>query len=190
MSYQVRGKMKWSDAELIEEYNSGNLDAFHLFYERYKDILFTFIYNRCREEANDLFQETFMKFIDAAKKKKIENPKSYLFQIAMNLVRNLGRNAKVVSLSDDFDIPNYDDEQDDLISEESLHESLKQLAQEKPLFYDILHLHVFAKMTFNEIGKLKGKSKDTIASRYRYAIHFLRKILKDELDKAKEVNYA
>jgi RNA polymerase sigma-70 factor, ECF subfamily len=182
--------MKWSDAELIEEYKGGNLDAFHLFYERYKDILFTFLFNRCRDEANDLFQETFIKFIDAAKKKKIENPKSYLFQIAMNLVRNLGRNTKIISFSNEFEIPDENDEQDDLISEESLQESLEKLAKEKPLFYDVLHLHIFAKMTFEEIGKLKEKSKDTIASRYRYAIHFLRKILKDELDKTEEVNYA
>jgi len=182
--------MKWSDAELVMEYRSGNLDAFHIFYERYKDALFTFLYNRCREEANDIFQETFMRFIDAAKKKKIEKPKSYLFQIAMNLIKNQGRKAKVVALSDEFDLPDENEDQEEIIDEETLQASLKELAKEKPLFYDVLHLHIFAKMTFEEIGKLKEKSKDTIASRYRYAIHFLKKILKDEYDKTKEVNYA
>ena len=169
--------MKWTDVELMTVYRSGNLDAFHEFYGRYKDALFTFLHNRCREEVSDLFQETFIKFIDAVAQKEITNPKAYLFQIAMNLIRNTGRKAKVVSLSDEFDIPDQEIEEDELVSEEVLKESLSLLAREKPLFYDVLHLHIFGKMTFEEIGKIKEKSKDTIASRYRYAIHYLRKFL-------------
>ncbi len=35
-------------------------------------------------------------------------------------------------------------------------------------------------MTFEEIGKLKEISKDTIASRYRYAIKYLREFLQND----------
>ena len=178
--------MKWTDAELISAYRSGNLDAFQVFYGKYKDALYTFLHNRCREDASDLFQETYLKFINAAAQKELVNPKAYLFQIAMNMVRNSSRKAKVISLSDEFDIPDIETEEDELVSDETIKESLLYLAKEKPLLYDVLHLHIFGKMTFEEIGKIKEKSKDTIASRYRYALKFLRNILQNDQLQAKE----
>jgi len=178
--------MKWTDQDLIAAYRSADLDAFQVFYGRHKDTLYTFLHNRCREDASDLFQETFIKFIDAAAKKEITNPKAYLFQIAMNLVRNSSRKAKVISLSDEFDIPYIETEEVEQVSEETFKESLSYLAKEKPLLYDVLHLHVFGKMTFGEIGKLKEVSKDTIASRYRYALNYLRKFLQNDQLQIKE----
>ena len=106
----------------------------------------------------------------------------------MNLLRNTGRKAKVVSLSDEFDVPDQENEKNELVSEEALKESLSLLAKEKPLFYDVLHLHIFGKMTFKEIGKINEKSKDTISSRYRYAIHYLRKFIQYEQPQSKEVS--
>lgn len=168
--------MKRSDVELISAYRSGNLEAFHEFYNRYKDALYTFLFNRCREEADDLFQDTFQNFINAAAARKIENPKAYLFQIALNLIRNLGRKATIIPLNDEIDLPAPETEEEE-IDEALLQNSLAELAKEKPLFYDVLHLHIFGKMTFEEIGKIKDINKDTIASRYRYAIHYLRKYI-------------
>ncbi|MDA3813102.1 MAG: sigma-70 family RNA polymerase sigma factor [Candidatus Cloacimonetes bacterium] len=175
-----------TDAELIAAYKSGDMDAFQIFYGRHKDALYTFLHNRCRKDASDLFQETFIKFIDAAARKEITNPKAYLFKISMNLIRNSSRQAKVISLSAEFDIPDIETEADELISEETFRESLSYLAQEKPLLYDVLHLHIFGKMTFDEIGKIKEISKDTIASRYRYALNYLRKFLQNDQLQVKE----
>ena len=42
------------------------------------------------------------------------------------------------------------------------------------------------KMTFEEIGKIKEISKDTIASRYRYALNYLRKFLQNDQLQIKE----
>ena len=178
--------MKWTDQYLIVAYRSGDLDAFQIFYGKYKDALYTFLYNRCREDASDLFQETFIKFIDAAAQKEISNPKSYLFQIAMNQIRNFSRKAKVISLSDADNIPDIETEENELISKETFKESLSCLAKEKPLLYDVLHLHIFGKITFEEIGKIKEISKDTIASRYRYALNYLRKFLQNDQIQVKE----
>ena len=178
--------MKWTDQDLIAAYRSGDVDAFQIFYERHKDSLYTFLYNRCREDASDLFQDTFIKFIDVAAQKELANPKAYLFQIAMNLVRNTSRKAKVISLSDEFDIPNIENEDIEPVSEKEFKESLSNLAKEKPFLYDVLHLHIFGKMTFEEIGEIKEISKDTIASRYRYALKYLRKFLQDNQLQVKE----
>ena len=178
--------MKRTDHDLIAAYRSGDMDAFQIFYGKYKDALYTFLHNRSREDASDLFQETFIKFISAAAKKELVNPKAYLFQIAMNLVRNSSRKAKVISLSDEFDIPDIETEEIEQVSDETFKESLTYLAQDKPLLYDVLHLHIFGKMTFEEIGKLKEISKDTIASRYRYALNYLRKFLQNDQLQIKE----
>ncbi|MCF7793841.1 MAG: sigma-70 family RNA polymerase sigma factor [Candidatus Cloacimonetes bacterium] len=181
--------MKRKDVQLIEDYRSGNLDAFNIFYNRYKDVLYTFLYNRSRKDANDLFQETFKKFIDAVSKRKINNPKSYLFQIGINLVRKQSRKAKVISLSDEFDLPDENEEKEEIVNEKDLQLSLAKLADKKPLFYDVLNLHIFGKMTFAEIGKIIQESSNTIASRYRYAIHYLKQYLQEEADLKQEVNY-
>ncbi|MBC8415155.1 MAG: sigma-70 family RNA polymerase sigma factor [Candidatus Cloacimonetes bacterium] len=178
-----------TDRELILEYSNGNLDAFHKFYDRHKDSLYTFLLNMGRESADDLFQETFIKFIDAASRREIENPGAYLFRIALNLLRNSSRHEKTILLEPDYDVPDeeIEVEKEPPVSEAELKNSLVKLAKEKPDFYDVLHLHIFEKMTFAQISSLKEKSRDTIASRYRYAIHHLRKMLQPGLKLVKEV---
>lgn len=178
-----------TDRELVLEYSNGNLDAFHEFYDRHKDSLYTFLRNRGRESADDLFQETFIKFIDAASKREIENPGAYLFRIAINLLRNTSRHKKTILLEPDYDVPDkeIEDEVESPVSEAELKNSLVKLAKEKPDFYDVLHLHVFEKMTFEQISNGKEKSRDTIASRYRYAIHYLQKMLQQNMKLVQEV---
>jgi RNA polymerase sigma-70 factor (ECF subfamily) len=39
---------------------------------------------------------------------------------------------------------------------------------------EVIHLHVFEGRTFQEVADLTGKSINTIASRYRYALEKLR----------------
>ncbi len=178
-----------TDRELILEYSNGNLDAFHEFYDKHKDSLYTFLRNRGRKSADDLFQETFIKFIDAASRREIENPGAYLFRIALNLLRNSSRHEKTILLKPDYDIPDKETEAEEEppVSEAELKNSLVKLAKEKPDFYDVLHLHIFEKMTFDQISSVKEKSRDTIASRYRYAIHHLRKILQQNMKLVQEV---
>ena len=178
-----------TDRELIKEYSNGNLDAFHEFYNRHKDSLYTFLRNRSRESTDDLFQGTFIKFIDAVSKREVENPGAYLFRIALNLMRNTNRHKKTILLNPDYDIPTEEIEENEesKVSEEELKDSLAKLAEEKPDFYDVLHLHIFEKMTFDQISRIKERSRDTIASRYRYAIHYLRKMLQLNLKLVQEV---
>lgn len=42
---------------------------------------------------------------------------------------------------------------------------------------EVLHLHVFEGLTFQEVAALSGESVNTIASRYRYAVAKLRQAL-------------
>ena len=42
---------------------------------------------------------------------------------------------------------------------------------------EVLHLHAFEGMTFQEIAELVGESINTVASRYRYAVSKLRQML-------------
>lgn len=165
-------------ADLIKNYKSGDPDAFEEFYRLTKDSLYTFLYNRCGSDADDLFQETFIRFIDAVNEKDLRNPQGYLFKIALNLIRNTSRTRKTISFNPEFDIPDDDKDEDEYpIEDADLQNSLKKLAEERPLFYEVLHLHVFEKLTFDKIAEILEKNRNTISSQYRYAIHYLKKIL-------------
>ncbi len=168
-----------SDYELILEYKKGNPLAFDEFYKLTKDSLYTFLQNRSSSDAEDIFQESYIRFIDALHAKTIRNPRGYLFKIALNLLRNTGRRRKTIALSSEYDLPDEEiSEADDFpVDEVELQHSLQILAQEKSSFYEVLHLHIFEKMTYDEIAEMLNRNRNTIASQYRYAIHYLKKLL-------------
>ncbi|MBN1949540.1 MAG: sigma-70 family RNA polymerase sigma factor [Candidatus Cloacimonetes bacterium] len=178
-----------SDAELIEEYLNGSQEAFTEFYARHKDSLYTFLKNRQPETADDLFQETFLKFIGAIWQQQVQSPRAYLFRIALNLIRKSYSSSQPVII--DFNeelLPNPVTEESPL-SEEELQSGLQILAREKPRFYDVLHLHIFSRFTFDRISEVTGENRNTIASRYRYALKYLRDILNSKFDYTKEVSH-
>ena len=59
----------------------------------------------------------------------------------------------------------------------AVEEALLQLPHEQR---EVIHLKVYAGMTFSEIGRLTEVSQNTAASRYRYAVEKLRELLSDE----------
>jgi len=106
------------------------------------------------------------------------NPRGYLFKIALNLLRNTSRNRKTVSLNPEFDLPDQEEEAEEYpISEAELQRSLKTLASQKASFYEVLHLHIFEKMTFDKIAELLNKNRNTVSSQYRYAVSYLKKLV-------------
>jgi RNA polymerase sigma factor (sigma-70 family) len=164
---------------LILDYKNGDLTAFEEFYRLTRDSLYTFLYNRRVSDVDDLFQETFIRFIDAVNEREIKNPRGYLFKIALNLLRNTSRIRKTISLNPEYDLPDEieSDTEEYPVTEDELKNSLQMLADQKASFYEVLHLHVFEKMTFDKIADMLNKNRNTVSSQYRYAIHYLKKLL-------------
>lgn len=178
-----------NDAELIREYLNGSPEAFDEFYARHRDSLYTFLKNRQAESADDLFQETFLKFIGALWRQQVYNPRAYLFQIALNLIRKSYSAGKMVIIDFNEELLPDSRPEESFSSEEDLHSALHILAREKPRFYDVLHLHIFSRFTFDRISEITGENRNTIASRYRYALKYLRDIFVSEFDSQKEVSH-
>ena len=174
-----------TDKKLIEKYQNGSMKCFTLFYNKYKTQTYNYILWKVGEEkAADLFQESFRKFIDAAKKGKINDPKSYLFLISSNLVKNHYRDKlktlKQENLNEEYNYNNYSELEDEITdseNQENLKKNLKLLADKKPDLYDILYLHIFADMTFDSISHILNINRNTVTSRYRYSLEYLRKFI-------------
>ena len=182
-----------TDKELIYSYvtNSDN-PAFEEFFVKYRDKLYGFICSKTYPElADDIFQEAFKKFINVIFEREIENPKSYLFMIAMNIMKNRGRNKFKGSISYEDEI-NYEAELPDDISDfetefdkepdiEKLKIAMKKLSETKSEFHNILHLHVFSGFSFTDIATIEDKSRNTITGQYLYAIKYLKKYYEEIL---------
>ena len=176
-----------TDEELAERYRNGDAAAFTDLYGRYKHAFYTFLRNRAPADADDFFQEAFMKFADAILKREIANPKAYLYMIGLNLVRNLGRRVPMASLGEESEVPDddelveaYDDEAEQTV----VRAAMSKLAADRPAFYDVLHLHIFEELSFDDISGLLERNRNTVTAQYRYALQHLRRYMKENHDRA------
>jgi len=114
-----------------------------------------------------------MKFADALSKREIEFPRSYLYMIGLNLVRNRGRQKPTVSLDEVGDLPDEDapmPEIDREVEQEKLQRAMERLAEKKPAFYDVLHLRIFEELSFDDVAELLKRNRNTVTAQYRYAL--------------------
>ncbi len=85
-----------SDAELMASVRSGDRDAFAALVDRYKDAMVNYLTRMtgCRDRAEDLAQETFLRLYQSAHRYQ-ERGKllPLLYRIATNLVRSEARRA-------------------------------------------------------------------------------------------------
>ncbi len=170
-----------NDNELLDLYLAGDTRAFEKFYSRHKNSLYTFIYNRIPGKAEDIFQDSFFQFVNALSDREITNPVGYLYKIALNNVRKQYRRKREGFL--DFNPDNYEEKEKNesmVLGETELKSALTSLAAEKPDFYDVLHLHIYESMTFDQISEFRDENRNTVASRFRYALAFLRKYIEKE----------
>jgi len=168
------------DRELLASYLEGDLNAFEVFYDRHKDSLYTLLYNRVPSACEDLFQDMFKKFLLAIRKKLPLEPVSYLYRIAYNIINDYYRSRKPKPVSTDQIILSSEDiteNEEKIYPEELIRAGLAELAREKPLFYEVIHLHLFGKFTFQQISNILACNINTIASRYRYGLRYLKEYL-------------
>jgi RNA polymerase sigma-70 factor (ECF subfamily) len=76
-----------------------NIDkqAFELSYDKYKDKIYSYLWNILNynsEDATNVLSDVFIKFYEYNKKQKIENPRSLLYKMAHNLAIDLIRTRK------------------------------------------------------------------------------------------------
>lgn len=65
-------------------------------------------------------------------------------------------------------------------TDDDLRQNIEQAFRELPIEQrEVVHLKIYDQMTFNQIAEATGLSINTVASRYRYALEKLQRLLSE-----------
>ena len=166
------------DRALLERLAQGDLDALPALYDQYAPPVYHLLLAQTGDPdtASDLLQETFLALLDKGRGvRNVRSPRVYLLGVAHHLAsRGRHRRRREVPL-----------EESDLGAAPSgapltTVQVQRALAALPPEQAEVVVLKVWHDLTFREIGEALNLSPDTAASRYRYALGKLRRLLGDE----------
>ena len=163
--------------------------------------LLDFIRRRVSSEADaeDILQDVFYQFVAAMQLEPIERAASWLFQVAGNRIIDWYRRRRYVSL----DVAGPADTNDDVPLPPRLEEMLFDRSESPDTIYlrstvwsllaealdDLPHeqrevfiLHELEDKSFREIAEITGVPVNTLLSRKRYAVLYLRERLREVYD--------
>ncbi len=188
-----------TDEDLVTTYlEEGDESAFRQLVERHQDRIFGYLMGMVKDRAvaNDVFQDTFVRVIDAMRDGSYTQKGKWL-----SWVMSIARNAAIDHMRKQkkwADVPHDPDEgrsfwetleDDSPYADEELHraeqrewldEHIEQLAPEQR---EVLLLRQETDLTFREIAELQDVSINTALGRMRYALKNLRKMMENS-DKA------
>jgi RNA polymerase sigma-70 factor, ECF subfamily len=182
-----------TDEEIVFSYKNGDEGALKILIDRYAFSLYNFVARLAnKNEAGDIVQETFIKMWKNMRRFDGEKAsfKTWIFTIARNsttdflrkkrslLFSDLDKNNEKDTASFALNIPTEDLLPDLALQKLQDSQFLNKILEKLRLDYrEVLVLHYQEEMTFEEIGKVLGKSLNTVKSQHRRAIIELRKIL-------------
>ena len=179
-----------SDQQLIENYLEGDEKSFEFLLERHKSKIYTSIYLFVKDEdqANDIFQEVFIKIIDTLRKGKYSHEGKFL-QWAMRIAYNMcvdqfrrGKRYSKVSATETFDIFDVLEAQEESMEGTMMrtqtYDRIRVLVDQLPEEQrEVVILRHYADMSFKEIAGLTRVSINTALGRMRYALINMRKMI-------------
>ena len=180
------GENAMKDSELIQKIHSGNKEAVGIVVERYYEDIYRFcLYMiQMEDDAYDIAQETFLRFMKYGTSYKHKNLKGYLLMIARNICFDYFRNKKEKAIAVEYekiiDIPNIQDQlsdSEDVIYLRNLLENLSQNIKE------VIILRIYEEMRFKDIAKIMGCSVSTTKSRFRLGVKQLKKLVENNYEK-------
>ena len=181
------------DQELITHYLNGDDRAFEELLTRHKSKIYTSIYLfvKVKAQAEDIFQEVFIKIIDTLRKGKYNHEGKFV-QWAMRISYNMcvdhfrkNKRKPKVSATDTFDIldviPMNEDNAEEKIMKSQTHEKIRKLVDLLPPEQrEVVILRHYADMSFKEISQLTRVSINTALGRMRYALINIRKLIEEK----------
>ena len=178
------------DAKLVSNYIGGCENSLEVLINRHKYKLYNFIYSKVlnKDNAEDLFQETFIKVIKTLKRGVYNEEGKFLpwvMRIAHNLVIDFFRKNKrfpSFDKNDNFDIFQLIKDENPSIERhiidkqilDDLQKIIIKLPQDQR---EVIDLRLYKEMSFKEISEATGVSINTALGRMRYAIINLRKLI-------------
>ncbi len=182
----------YSDEQLIEAYLKGDREAFNFLIKRYLSPIFNYALNFVKDTAaaEDLTQEVFVKVW--RKIKKYNNKykfKNWLYAIAKNTCLDYLKKNRNINFSE-FNLADDNLLFENLIRETSLSPQEKlELAHETNIlnsaieklpekYKQTVKLHYLSGFKFREIAGMLKESIETVKSRNRRALIYLKKLIK------------
>jgi len=186
--------MAENDNDLVLRYRRGDVEALAELVEKYRRPLFSFILNMTegRGDADEVFQDVWLKAIRKLHKYKHKNLFGWLVRIAHNTVIDKARKRKPdtsidAESGDGWTLgdtlaareagPREQVEAGDL--SRRIAQAVRTLpAEQKEVFL----MRVQAELSFKEIAHIQRVSINTALARMQYALTKLRPLLKDDYD--------
>ena len=182
-----------TDGELALSYTNGSNRAFDILLERNQSRLFSYILFvvRDREQANDLFQETFVKIITKLQEGKYTTTGKFgawIMRIAHNVIMDWYRSKrsdKTVEQSNDNDLSKFspadllDLNVENRYVNDQVMSDVKKIMNLLPATQrEVVFMRFYQDLSFKEIAELTNVSINTALGRMRYAILNMRRIAK------------
>jgi RNA polymerase sigma factor (sigma-70 family) len=184
--------MESSDKQLLARYRNGQVEAMEELVEKYRRPLFGYIIKMTegRGEADEIFQQVWLKVINSIGTYRHKNFLGWLIRIARNsIIDNARRRRPEVSLDAEHGnglsllqtIPGKEPGPLHSLEANDLRERIDDAVdllpeQQKETFL----MRVQADLPFKEIARIHGVSINTALARMQYALEKLRTFLKDE----------
>ncbi len=179
------------DAQLVQNYISGDENALAALINRHQSKIYSFIYSkiRDREASEDLFQDVFVKVIKILKSDGyVEQGKfiSWVMQITHNMIMDYFRISNQMPKNRDTeDFSVFSMMQSDCLSvedniiNEDIASDLKNLIEKLPENQKIvLKMRIYDDLSFKEIAEITGSSINTVLGNMRYAVKRMKKLIK------------
>lgn len=189
------------NAIALEKQPTGHTEADKAFRSQRKR-LFDFIRQRVRteEDAEDILSDVFYQLISSySVTEPIEKMTSWLYTVARNKIIDWYRKKRPESLPRDENDPSLPLNLEDILYDPTqnpdqvyarsliwteLADALDELPHEQR---DVFVMHELEGKSFKEIGEITGEPINTLLSRKRYAVLFLREKLQEMYDGFNEV---
>ena len=144
-------------------------------------------------EAEDILQDVFYELVKTVQlNEPIDQISSWMFRVARNKIIDLFRKKKTESLEsivsrNDKDgvslnvsdwLPSNDESPDGQFAHKVIMEQIKEALAELPIEQsEVFEMHELDGLSFNQIADITGEAVNTLITRKRYAVLFLRKRL-------------
>lgn len=179
-----------ADAVLVKLYEEGNDEAFDVLLARYQSAVFGYICSIVRdvEQANDIFQDTFVKVIMQIRSHHyVDSGKfsSWVMRIAHNLMIDGTRQRRpFVDIPDDVERERVLNDPTLLVGNvemdfhnEQTYQLVNEMLERLPeLQQQVVRMRMYERLSFKEIAEKTNCSINTALGRMRYAIINLRKM--------------
>jgi RNA polymerase sigma-70 factor (ECF subfamily) len=178
------------DALLVKNYIAGDEQALTVLINRHQTKIYGFIYSKLadRDQADDVFQDTFIKVIKTLKSNSYNEEGKFLpwvMRIAHNLIVDFYRKNKKMPLlreTEEFSIFDILSDNTPSIEGQIIYDGIEKDVQNIILELpddqkEVLMMRIYQDLSFKEISELTGVSINTALGRMRYAVINLRKII-------------